>query len=712
MKVQDRHRPSLGSPAFVTMAVILAGATLVLCLGGPSMRAGQGKQKPVGHYKEWLERDVLYLITRPERDTFLHLTSDEARDKFIDRFWEIHNPTPDLPASQFKEEHYKRLNYANEHFGRESGNQGFRTDMGRTYILLGPPNQKSNYHDSQSIRPMEVWFYSNSEPALPPFFYLAFYREDNFSEYKFYSPYFDGPEKLVTTRGNTRLQAWQTIDKNGGRELARVALTLMPDEPVDTQNATSSLQSDMMLSVLRDLANSPLSIRQLNLRQMAASVNASLVSTADVLGLLAVPVRDASGATRADYLLRFIHPEDFTIAETSGDKFYFKVSVRAQVFGPDNRLLFTQERFYTKNLSKDQVDRVKDRVFGFGGTLPLAPGTYRLEFQLTDQLKKVSYRNQQELVVPPIPTKGFTVTGIVPFSGATGIEQPNAENVPFSFGGVKFDPMLKQEANFTAGSHINFFYQIWSAPGSGPQAADNDQKLKINYAYGRPGARQDSQTIDDDVSKAQFDANGSLVNGKEITVGDWAAGNYKLVLTLLDPGSEAKAYATMNFRVLPSPGVHRSWGIDDHKETSQEAANGILDYERGQCYLAQGQVAEAIVLFRQSLQKAPDSQTTLTALVDAEYSRHAYGEVAKYAKMITLTELTEERTVLRLAESLDKTGATKGAIELLLGAVAVKPANGVLNMTLSEYYRRLGDAKRAEEYRIKGQNLIGNASSQ
>ena len=167
----------------------------------------------------------------------------------------------------------------------------------------------------------------------------------------------------------------------------------------------------------------------------------------------------------------------------------------------------------------------------------------------------------------------------------------------------------------------------------------------------------------------------------------------------------------MNFRVMASPGVHRSWGIDDRKETSQEAANGILDYERGQSYLAQGQVAEAIALFQQALQKSPDSQNTLTALVDAEYSRQAYGEVAKYAKMISLTELTEERTVLRLAESLDKAGATKKAIELLEAAVLAKPASGALNITLSEYYERLGDAKKAEEYRIKGQKLIHDSAS-
>jgi GWxTD domain-containing protein len=702
MDLQSRDGAAFLKLFLGVMCALFISASLPV--GVCAAYADQGKQKLEGQDKEWLERDVAYLITRAERDAFLHLASDEARNKFIEKFWEIHNPTPEAPASQFKDEHYKRLAYANEHFGKESGNQGWRTDMGRTYIVLGPPNQKSNYHDSQSIRPMEVWFYSNSNPALPPFFYIVFYREDNFSEYKYYSPYFDGPQKLVTTRGNTRVQAWRTIDKNGNRELARIALSLLPDEPVDTQNATASMQSDIMLSVLRDLANSPLSIRQLNLRKMAANVNASLVSTADVLGLLLLPVRDSAGTPRVDYLLRFINPEDFSVGALSEDKFYFKIGVRAQVFGPKNQLLFTQERLYTKNLSKDQVQRVKDHVFGFEGSLPLVPGTYHLEFQLTDWIKKVSYRAKQDLVVPPVPAKGFTVSQVVPFSAAKGVESADAENMPFSFAGVKFDPMLKQETVFTAGSQINFFYQIWAAPNA--QETTPKQKLKVSYVYGRPGARQDAQTIEDDVSKALFDASGSLVNGKEITVGDWASGNYKLVLTLVDPETDEKSYSTMNFRVFPSPGVHRPWGINDHQETSTEAANGTLDYERGTCYQAQGQAEAAIALFEKVLQKSPDSQEVLTALIDAQFSRQSYAEVAKYAKKESLTDLTDERTILRMAESLDKTGKTKEAIEFLEAALVLKPTTGALDITLAEYYAKVGDAKKAEEHRLKGQRLV------
>src|SRR5260370_38541910 len=113
--------------------------------------------------------------------------------------------------------------------------------MGREYIVLGPPQQKQNYHDSQSLRPMEVWFYSNHHAALPPFFYLVFYREDNFSEYKSYSPAFEGPQKLVTQSGETRLHASQTIEKKGSREFTHQAPSLLPTKTCDPHNPNSSL---------------------------------------------------------------------------------------------------------------------------------------------------------------------------------------------------------------------------------------------------------------------------------------------------------------------------------------------------------------------------------------------------------------------------------------------------------------------------------------
>jgi len=681
-----------------TMAFLIA---TLLSVGISTTNAGQAKQKLQGHYKEWLEHDVIYIITKGEREAFLHLTTDDARDKFIADFWEIRNPTPGAPSNSFKDEHYERLAYANDHFGHESGNPGWRTAMGRTYIVLGPPSQKSNYHDSQNLRPMEVWFYSNSHAALPPFFYLVFYREDNFSEYKLYSPYFDGPEKLVTQRGETRLQAWQTIDKNGGRELARVALSLIPGEPLDTQNATSGLESDVMLGILRDLANHPLSLHEFDLRRANAKVSASLIFQNEELGALVLPVRDSAGNTKVDYLLRFSRPEYFFLEKTDGTRFSFKVGIRAKVYGANSKLLFTQEREYIRHLTPAQVEQVKSRVFGYEGSLPLPPGKYHLELELTDWVKKATYRVNSDVVVPHVPTEGMTVTSVVPFSLAKPVSG-DTNFIPFTFGGVKFTPLLNREANFSAGGQLKIFYQIWTPP----IAPGTDQKLKVSYAYGRPGATRDSQTLEDEVAKAQFDANGSLINGKEIPIGDWPQGSYKLVLTLDDPSNHQQAFSNLNFRLSADAEPSRSWEIDDREDSYKDKQAGVSDYQRGICHLAMGEYGRASEAFRRALEKDASSQQVLTALVDAEFSRQAYEEVAKYAGQVILSDQTPERTILHLAESLDKTGDTRKAAELLESHLKIKGATGPIYLTLAEYYGRLGNSKKAEEYGLKGKQLM------
>jgi len=90
-------------------------------------------------YKHWLDEDVRWIITDEERAAFKQLSNDEERDNFIENFWQRRDPTPDTVENEFKEEHYRRMAYANEHFA--AGIQGWRTDRGRMYIVFGPPDE-------------------------------------------------------------------------------------------------------------------------------------------------------------------------------------------------------------------------------------------------------------------------------------------------------------------------------------------------------------------------------------------------------------------------------------------------------------------------------------------------------------------------------------------------------------------------------------------
>jgi GWxTD domain-containing protein len=104
-------------------------------------------------YKKWLEEEVPYIITDDERSAFLQLQTNEEREQFIEAFWQRRDPTPDTVENEFKEEHYRRIAYANERFS--SGIPGWRTDRGRIYIMWGKPDEIDSHSAGSTYnRPM------------------------------------------------------------------------------------------------------------------------------------------------------------------------------------------------------------------------------------------------------------------------------------------------------------------------------------------------------------------------------------------------------------------------------------------------------------------------------------------------------------------------------------------------------------------------------
>jgi GWxTD domain-containing protein len=112
------------------------------------------KQELKGSYKTWVEQDVRWIITDEELSAFKHLSNDEERDQFIENFWLRRNPNPESPENEYREEHYARIAYANEHFA--AGKSGWRTDRGHIYIAYGKPDSIDSHPSGGSYdRPME-----------------------------------------------------------------------------------------------------------------------------------------------------------------------------------------------------------------------------------------------------------------------------------------------------------------------------------------------------------------------------------------------------------------------------------------------------------------------------------------------------------------------------------------------------------------------------
>jgi GWxTD domain-containing protein len=134
---QPEDRRGAGT-AVVAMALLL-GAFCAVAIAQQQSSVEDHRQLATP-YTKWVDEDVVYIIKPSEREGFLKLQTNEERERFIQEFWESRNPVHGANENKFKEEHYRRIAYANDHFS-SPGIAGWKSDRGRIYILYGPPDE-------------------------------------------------------------------------------------------------------------------------------------------------------------------------------------------------------------------------------------------------------------------------------------------------------------------------------------------------------------------------------------------------------------------------------------------------------------------------------------------------------------------------------------------------------------------------------------------
>ena len=159
---------------FLAVIVLIAGSAVVMATGHGNAVSllGQAVSKVEGPWQNWLNEDVVYIISEKERAEFAALKTDEERQQFVERFWMQRDPTPGTPENEFKEEHYRRIAYANDHWAKHA--PGWKSDRGRIYIVYGPPDEIDSHPSGGNFNrpesegggvvmtyPFEDWRYSH-----------------------------------------------------------------------------------------------------------------------------------------------------------------------------------------------------------------------------------------------------------------------------------------------------------------------------------------------------------------------------------------------------------------------------------------------------------------------------------------------------------------------------------------------------------------------
>ena len=427
-------------------------------------------------YRQWLTEDVTYIITPEERNAFLQLDTNEEREQFIEQFWLRRSSNPDLPDNDFKEEHYRRIAYANEHYA--SGIPGWKTDRGRMYIMWGPPDEIDSHptggtYDrpmeegggSTSTYPWETWRYRYLE-GIGENIILEFVDPSGSGEYH---------------------MTMDPSEKDALLHVPGAGLSLMESMGMSTK-ADRFTRSDGT-NLPKSMGGTPASMDEFNRLELFAKVQKPPeVKFKDLEAVVTSRiVRDQMHFNwRTDYLKvtndTVLVPITIQIPN-SQLSFQAKDGIHTAViniFGRITTLTGRVVQTFEDSVSRDFPDSLYQQSLKlqsiYQKAVPLRPGLYRLDLVLKDvQSGNVGAVNNR-LAVPRYQDDKLEASSLIL---ADQIEHVPAKQIgtgQFVLGSSKVRPRL--EADFTTADRLGIYLQVYNL-----KPDDATHKSSANFQF-------------------------------------------------------------------------------------------------------------------------------------------------------------------------------------------------------------------------------------
>jgi GWxTD domain-containing protein len=427
-------------------------------------------------YKEWLNEDVVYIISPEERTAFLQLDTNEEREQFIEQFWLRRSSNPDLPDNDFKEEHYRRIAYTNEHYA--SGIPGWKTDRGRIYIIWGPADEVDSHPTGGTYdRPVEEGGGSTSTYPWEKWRYRYLEGIGNNVELEFVDP--SGSGEYHLTMDPSEKDALLHVPGAGLSLLESMGLASKADRftRADGTNFPKSLGGE------------PASLNEFNRLELFAKVQqAPPVKFKDLESLVTSRiVRDQVHFTwRTDFLKvtndTVLVPVTVQIPNNQLS-FHSKDGVHSatiNIFGRVSTLTGRVVQTFEDAVSRDFPDSLFQQSVKlqsiYQKAVPLRPGLYRLDLVIKDvQSGNVGVVNTRLAVHQYEDAKLDSSSLIL----ADQIEHVPAKQIgagQFVLGSSKVRPRL--EADFTTADKLGIYMQVYNL-----KSDDATHKSSATFQY-------------------------------------------------------------------------------------------------------------------------------------------------------------------------------------------------------------------------------------
>jgi GWxTD domain-containing protein len=495
-------------------------------------------------WKKWLDNDVTYIITDEERKAFKRLNTDEEREQFVEQFWLRRDPTPDTIENEYKEEHYRRIAYANERYA--SGIPGWKTDRGRIYITFGPPDEIDSHPSGGTYeRPMAEGGGETSTYPFEDWRYRYIDGIGNDVNIEFVDPTMTGEYRLTM----------DPSEKDALLYVPNAGLTL--SEQMGLTDKTARFQRTDGTHLGSDGSSQPTTLNEFNrleqyvklqkppaikFKDLEAVINTRI--TFNILPMLVRVdyVRITDNSVLTNITVQFENRDMQFQAKEGVQKAI--VNLFGRVTTLSRRPVTTFEKPIEIVAPPDMLQRVADQKSLFQESVPLAPGRYRLNIVAKDVVGGNLNNYEVALDVPRFEEERLASSSLILADVIEKLPTKSIGGSMFAIGDTKVRPRVGDK--FKQDEKMGIYFQVYNFL---PDEKTQKPSGSVDYEVDKAGTNEKVIEFSEDLTKIPNASANQVTIEKLLPMKGFAPGNYVLKVKANDKRANQTVQQQVNFTV-------------------------------------------------------------------------------------------------------------------------------------------------------------------
>lgn len=480
-------------------------------------------------YRKWLSEDVGYIITDEERTAFKRLATDDERQQFIEQFWLRRDPTPDSAENEFKEEHYRRIAYANERYA--SGIPGWKTDRGRIYITFGPPAEIESHPSGGTYeRPIEEGGGTTSTYPFEKWRYRWIEGIGNDVNIEFVDPTMTGEYRMTM----------DPSEKDALMMVPNAGLTLMEQMGLSSKADRFSRTDGTRLGI----GNQPTSMRmnqferlqqyamlqkppQIKFKDLEAAVTSTIKFNLLPMKARADFLRITNSSIMTNVTLLFDR-RDLQFQDKDGVSKAI-VNIYARITSMSRRVVNVFEDVVSVDIPTQQLGEAVKGMSVYQKSVPLPPGTYRLNVVAKDVVSGNMNNYEMALHVPHFDDEKLASSTLIVADLIEKVPTRSIGTGPFVIGTSKVRPRLTE--SFKRDEKMGIYIQLYNFS---PDEKTQKPNGVVEYEVIKNGSNERVLEFSEDVGKLENASATQVTIEKVLNLQKLEPGQYTIRMKVTD----------------------------------------------------------------------------------------------------------------------------------------------------------------------------------